>query len=103
MTNTNANNLEVLFHDLSQEETACISGGESVVTFANADASFTNNTGGIALTSAITKALDQGTHTGSSKSSSLSVAYNDTNNAPRVGGNGQALNLDQFVNGLLAP
>ena len=101
MTNTNINNLEVLFQDLSEEATASISGGESIITFGNASANFLNNTGGIAVTSVKTNAVDQGTHTGTSQSSSLSVAFNDTNNAPRVGGQGRSLNVDDFVNGLL--
>ena len=101
MTNTNANTLEVLFQDLSQEETASISGGESIITYGNAIANFKNNVGGIALTSVNTNAVDQGTHTGSSQSTSLSVAYNDTDQTPRVGGPGNAINGDRFVNGIL--
>lgn len=101
MTASNTNNLDVLFQDISVEDTANISGGESIISFGSASASFKNNTGGIALTSVRTSSEDQGTHTGTSDSSSLSVAFNDNNNAPRVGGQGSQLNVDGFVNGLL--
>ena len=101
MTMTNTNTVEVLFQNISEEDTASISGGQGVIAFGTAAASFTNNTGGIAVTSVNTNAIDQGTHSATSNSSSLSVAFNDTNNASRLDGQGSQLNLDKFVNGVL--
>ncbi len=92
----NVNELKGLFQDLSEEAIASISGGESIITGASASAFLQNNVGGIVNTSAFTSAVDAGTHTGISKSASVSVAFNDTNNTPQILGPGTMLNLASF-------
>lgn len=97
MTTANTNNQEVLFQDISVEDTANISGGESIITSADASAYFKNNVGGIAQTGTFTSAIDQGTHEGISKSSSRSIAFNDTNTAPGVLGGAGAGDAARFL------
>lgn len=61
MTNTNTNNLEVIFQDLSEEDTASISGGGATASD-EADAYFINTYGGggRAITDTYTYAQDIG-------------------------------------------
>ncbi|MBD2778612.1 hypothetical protein [Iningainema tapete] len=100
MTTSNTNNLEIFFQDLSEEDTANITGGEGVVATGNASASFENNVGGIAQTSVITSAVDQGTHKGTSQSTSASIAFNDTQRDSQIFGPSFGLNFPNFLTGL---
>jgi hypothetical protein len=77
MTMVNTNTTNVLFENLSEEETAIVSGGRASLALASAEAHYSNDVGGAVFTNTYTNATDHGTHTGDSISQSGSLAFND--------------------------
>ncbi|WP_208354306.1 hypothetical protein [Aetokthonos hydrillicola] len=94
----NTNTTEVLFENLSEEETASVTGGRGIVALADARADLTNNVGGVTYATTYTNVVDQGTHTSTSIASSGSLAFDDT----KTGATSGSRSLDKIF-GITAP
>lgn len=90
-----------MFTDLTVEESAIVSGGVAVAGYANSDAGFSSDNGGITYTDAVTSVIDKGSRSGFSHSRSLTVAFNSPDAPVVVGVGVSGSSLDAFINAVI--